>query len=222
MATYSGFLSADGLPELVEDGTTDSAAMTMRRAVHVTLRDDGGSPVAIPDAVELRGDSLGWLESIAESVVAKLRARGRTGWEDLAAEQGGSLRVLGGHELAQSYEWSFTSAQTNQILWAGTPGVSWRITTAKATVDGDCTANVACRVGFSSTGSLPTLTANSLTPVRGTAISEADIAPGSGIVDGVAVAPICQGNPGDSLLITCDTAPTGALRVKIVMYPVTS
>lgn len=46
MATYSGALTSEGLPELAELGEIDFPAMTPRRALHVALRN--------PDGTELR------------------------------------------------------------------------------------------------------------------------------------------------------------------------
>ena len=284
MATYTGGLASNGLPELADEGEIDFPAMTLRRALHVTLRDSGGGPVIFPDpaespgadadnpahvtgsvevtnrvtvrpdlgrfangrlpvdiglvfpdplapvaaqkfpkipsAVGLFGDALDYLKSISESVVARLRARSLAGWVDLVSEQGGPLWSIGGHPEAQSYEWSFAAAQTNAVLWIGQPGIAWKVLMAKATTDADCTVNVACRVGFSGTGSLATLTSNSLTPARGTVLSEADIPPGSGIVLGGGGGIIARGGSGESLLITCDAATGGSLRVAVVMYPV--
>ncbi len=173
-----------------------------------------------PGAVGLRGAALKFLESIAETVTARLKARTRSGWASVAAEQGGALRTVGGHPDAQSYEWSFAAAQTNQVLWAGTPGVVWKVLMAMALTDGDCTVNVACRVGWSSSGSLPSITTNGLTPIQGVVMSAADIPPGSGVVTGDGGGVISRGQSGDSLLITCDAATGGALRVVVVMYPV--
>jgi hypothetical protein len=42
VATYTGALASNGLPELATDGTIDFPAMTRRRAMHVTLRDSQG------------------------------------------------------------------------------------------------------------------------------------------------------------------------------------
>lgn len=289
MATYTGNLTASGLPELATDGEIDFPAMTVRRSQHVTLFDaagreielptptgsdierpayvtqpdgdlmhvkvddgsirpdlsrfpnsrlpvDLGSPViagavtvtnfpaaapatTFPDRFDLQGDALGWLEALADSVVAKMRARTRAGWIDVAGEPGGSMYALGGHPDAQSYEWSFSASQTNQVLLAGTPGVTWKVVEAKATTSNATAVAVACRIGWSSTGSLPTLTSNSLIPVQGTAISEAGIPTGTGIVHswgGI----VSKSAPGDSLLITCGAATSGALRIKLVMFPV--
>ncbi len=42
MATYTGALTSSGLPELAVDGEIDFPAMTLRRALHVNLRDAQG------------------------------------------------------------------------------------------------------------------------------------------------------------------------------------
>ena len=86
MATYTGALASNGLPELAEDGTVDFPAMTLQRALHVTLRDsatesqpahvviDGPVIVNNPDGSDLRvqveggGDTLNLGTTHAEAV----------------------------------------------------------------------------------------------------------------------------------------------------------
>lgn len=50
MATYTGFLADNGLAELATEGEVDFAAMTPQRAVHVTLRDQRGGALALPES----------------------------------------------------------------------------------------------------------------------------------------------------------------------------
>jgi hypothetical protein len=49
MATYTGFLTDNGLAELATEGEVDFAAMTPQRAVHVTLRDQRGGALELPE-----------------------------------------------------------------------------------------------------------------------------------------------------------------------------
>lgn len=180
------------------------------------------TPTRIPDSFELRGDALDFLETLTDSVVAKLRAKSRAGWTDLAAEQGGPLWGIGGHPDAESYEWVFAASQTNLAILTGAPGVAWKVTQAIGVLDGDGTTAVQFRVGFSSSGALPAIVSNSAVALRGIVMSHPDCPPGSGLVLGNGTAVIARSQPGDTLYLTCDAATGGSLRVLLTMYPVTS
>ena len=62
MATYTGFLTSAGLPELAADGEVDFAAMTERRAVLVTLVDQSGQPVSPGSNITIDGSGVDSLQ----------------------------------------------------------------------------------------------------------------------------------------------------------------
>ena len=135
-----------------------------------------------------------------------------------ATDTANTLRVLGGRDDVESYEWVFTTAQTNVTLVGGVPGQHIRVTEAEATTDSDGTTNVHCRIFFSSTGTLPTITNNSTAGARGCILSHSDLPPGSGIIVGTGAAVIASSLAGESIVITCDAATAGALRVVLRYY----
>jgi hypothetical protein len=180
------------------------------------------TPPRFPESFDLGEATEAMLRDLWDSMIAKMRVRTRAGWVDVAGEIGGPLFALGGHPDVRPLEWVFTTAQTNQILLAGTPGIAWRVVMAKATTKSSTSVAVDCRVGFVPAGAtaLAALSNNSLTGIPGIVISESGIAAGSGVVLGNGSAVIATSGSGDSLYITCGAATSGALRVQVSMYPV--
>lgn len=110
-----------------------------------------------------------------------------------------------------SANWNFTEAQSNQVLLAATATQRIEFYGLEATCAKNNTANVSCDMGFSSTGSLPTITPNSLTPRPGIVFSHGGIAPGGGAT---ASRPVV-GGLGEDLLITCSAATAGDFRPSV-------
>lgn len=133
-------------------------------------------------------------------------------------DSSGTIRTVGGRDDIESYEWVFTSAQTNVTIVPGIPGSHIRVTEAEATVDSDGTTNVHCRIFFSGSGTLPAIVNNSATGLRGCILSHSDLPPGSGIIRGTGAAVIASSLAGESIVITCDAATGGALRVVLALY----
>lgn len=95
MATYTGALAASGLPELADEGEVDLPAMTLRRALHVTLRDAGGREVAIPDPSTSPGSSPENPAYVAfpDGDLAHVKVDGGSIKPDLSGFPGGRLPV---------------------------------------------------------------------------------------------------------------------------------
>lgn len=111
----------------------------------------------------------------------------------------------------QSANWQFTSAQTNAVLLAATATQRIEFYGLEATAAGSNTGDVSCDVGFSSTGSLPTMTPNSLTPRVGICFSHGGVVHGGGAA---ATRPVV-GALGEDLLLTCSAATGGDFRVSV-------
>jgi hypothetical protein len=111
-----------------------------------------------------------------------------------------------------SGNWNFTTAKSNAVILAPS-GSTQRIKVhaVEITCAKSNTGDVSVDMGFSSTGSLPAITPNSLTPRMGIVHSHGGIAPGGGAESHRVV----LGGWGESLLITCSPATGGDVRPSV-------
>jgi len=145
-------------------------------------------------------------------------AADRTDW---LANRHGVPFVIGGHMNIVRSEWVMTSAQTNLKLVTISTGTKIVVTAASCFVDADCTTNVHCRLGLA-TSTLGTISNNSATAINGIVLSHPDIPPGSGVVEGNGSGIIAIGADDEDLILTCDAATGGALRIIVSYFTIES
>lgn len=115
-----------------------------------------------------------------------------------------------------STEFHFTTAQTNVKLLTVAAGTKIVVTKCSAMVSAACTVNVGVRIGLAQS----TLTAVASTGVSGIVLSHSALSPGGGVIEGTGANAIAVGADGDDLIITCDAASAGSLRVLVAYYTV--
>lgn len=114
----------------------------------------------------------------------------------------------------ETYEWTFTTAQTNTALV--TVGATERMDVTYAQVN--CTnsdlRDVWVRVGLA-TATLPTVTLNSATGNIGMILSHPDVSRPGGATAGNGLGVITRGALGADLRISCPAIPWGKLIVLV-------
>ena len=186
-------------------------------------------PVMVPVLAEVIGNRAHDAVDSGNPVLIGLRAAAhganptavaaadRTVW---FANRAGVAFVIGGHPNVVGIEYLWTTAQTDDPIVTVAGGLKIVVTKASVYCSNANTVNVAARLGFGAS-TLPTLPTDGNTAV-GIILSAANIAAGSGIVEGDGSGILGVGADGEDLRITTTAATSGACRSVIAYYTIES